>query len=137
MPRSGGEYNFLSRIYHPAVGFCTGLCSATVGFAAPIAISAQAFGKYLIRAFPDLANVVPNNTEHAAALLLVVLVTAAHLRSLRFTGTFQSAATVMTIVLILTFIVIGFSFGPSATDHLRAASRRMRTSPSWPRSGAR
>jgi len=25
LPRSGGEYNFLSRIYHPMVGFCTGL----------------------------------------------------------------------------------------------------------------
>jgi len=110
LPRSGGEYNFLSRIYHPCVGFCTGLTSATVGFAAPIAISAQAFGKYLTSAFPNMAGVVPNNTEHATALLLVVLITGAHLRSLRFTGWFQTAATVMTIVLILTFIVTGFSF---------------------------
>ncbi len=110
LPRSGGEYNFLSRIYHPAIGFCTGLCSATIGFAAPIAVSAQAFGKYLTRAFPDLAGVVPNNTEHAAAFLLVVLVTLAHLRSLRFTGTFQSAATGLTIAVILAFIVVGFSF---------------------------
>jgi len=110
LPRSGGEYNFLSRIYHPVVGFCTGLCSATIGFAAPIAISAQAFGKYLIRAFPEIGHFIPNNTEHAAAFALVLLVTAAHLRSLRFTGWFQSAATCMTILLILTFIVFGFSF---------------------------
>src|SRR5471030_2670484 len=52
LPRSGGEYNFLSRIYHPGVGFCTGLCSATIGFAAPIAMNAQVFGKLLGSAFP-------------------------------------------------------------------------------------
>ena len=52
LPRSGGEYNFLSRIYHPMVGFCTGLSSATIGFAAPIAVSSLAFGDYLCRAFP-------------------------------------------------------------------------------------
>jgi APA family basic amino acid/polyamine antiporter len=35
MPRSGGEYNFLTRIYHPIVGFVSGWISATIGFAGP------------------------------------------------------------------------------------------------------
>src|SRR6266446_7615823 len=46
LPRSGGEYHFLSKIYHPALGFMAGFISATVGFAAPIALAAMAFGKY-------------------------------------------------------------------------------------------
>src|SRR5882762_5672738 len=112
LPRSGGEYNFLSRIYHPMVGFCTGLCSASIGFAAPIAASALYFGKYLCKAFPNLHGLVPNNTEHVAAAILVTLVTAAHLRSLRFTGTFQAAATAMTVLLILGFVLFGFTRSP-------------------------
>src|ERR1700740_835659 len=46
LPRSGGEYHFLSRIYHPALGFMAGIVSATVGFAAPIPLAALAFGRY-------------------------------------------------------------------------------------------
>jgi len=113
LPRSGGEYNFLSRIYHPCVGFCTGLTSATVGFAAPIAISAIAFGQYFCGAFPDFAHALGRNAEHAASLLLVVLVTAAHLRSIRFTGAFQATTTTITVLLIIAFIVVGFVTGPA------------------------
>src|SRR5204862_6579843 len=39
LPRSGGEYHFLSQIYHPALGFMAGFVSATVGFAAPVALA--------------------------------------------------------------------------------------------------
>src|SRR5579871_3096482 len=52
-PRSSGEYNFLRRIYHPALGFLAGWLSATVGFAAPIALAAMAFSKYLTSSMPN------------------------------------------------------------------------------------
>src|SRR3954447_17680247 len=51
LPRSGGEYHFLSQIYHPALGFMAGFVSATVGFAAPIALAAMAFGTYFVGVF--------------------------------------------------------------------------------------
>ncbi len=124
LPRSGGEYNFLSRIYHPVVGFCTGLCSASIGFAAPIAASGLLFGKYLCRAFPSLVGLAGNNTEHIIAFTLIAIVTICHLRSLRFAGVFQAAITGTTILLILAFVVFGFgntapqpvTFLPHATD---------------------
>ena len=52
-PRSSGEYNFLGRAYHPAFGFVAGWVSATVGFAAPVALAAMAFGEYGKSVFPD------------------------------------------------------------------------------------
>jgi APA family basic amino acid/polyamine antiporter len=113
LPRSGGEYNFLSRIYHPMVGFCTGLCSASIGFAAPIAASSLVFGDYFCRAFPACAHLLPNNTVHLLAFVLVTTVTVCHLRSLRFTGRFQATVTGLTVLLILAFVVFGFGRPPT------------------------
>src|ERR1700690_3497921 len=53
-PRSSGEYNFLTRSYHPAIGFLAGWLWATVGFAAPIALATMAFGRYFRAAVPEL-----------------------------------------------------------------------------------
>ena len=43
MPRSGGEHNFLTRIYHPAAGFVSGWVSATIRFAGPVALASFTF----------------------------------------------------------------------------------------------
>ena len=126
LPRSGGEYNFLSRIYHPAVGFLAGWISATVGFAAPIAVAAMAFGTYFMGAVPGfLGNVVsPGVASLLLGLALAWIVSLVHLTGVRHGGLFQNISTAIKVVLIAAFIVAGFaigtpqpiSFAPSAQD---------------------
>ena len=66
LPRSGGEYNFLTEIYHPAAGYISGWVSATIGFAAPTALASITFGTYLSSIFPELSP-----TWLACGLILV------------------------------------------------------------------
>ena len=100
LPRSGGEYHFLSKTFHPAVGFLAGWLSATVGFAAPVAAAAMAFGRYF-------ADVVPGASPLVLSLVVVVSVTLVHLRGAQFGAAFQNGATALKILLILIFIVAG------------------------------
>jgi APA family basic amino acid/polyamine antiporter len=46
LPESGGEYLFLSRTLHPSLGYVAGWISLLVGFSAPLAAAAMAFGTY-------------------------------------------------------------------------------------------
>ena len=107
LPRSGGEYNFLGRIYHPMAGFISGWVSAVIGFAAPIAAVALAFGKYSTAALPgDYAPWVGK----ALACALVILVTLIHGRNRRASGGFQYGFTAVKVILILIFCLAGFIF---------------------------
>ncbi|MAI10176.1 MAG: amino acid permease, partial [Rhodospirillaceae bacterium] len=86
LPRSGGEYNFLSRIYHPGAGFVSGWVSVTVGFSAPTAAAAITAGTYLQSVFPDLSVVI-------TSVALVVAVGAVHLGARSGSSVFQQAFT--------------------------------------------
>jgi len=46
VPRSGGEYRYLSDLMHPALGCLAGWASLLVGFSAPIAVNAAAAGAF-------------------------------------------------------------------------------------------
>src|SRR5205809_524372 len=105
LPRSGGEYHFLSAIYHPALGFMAGFVSATVGFAAPIALAAMAFGKYFQGVFNFGSPVV-------LSFLIVWVIALVHLSGLRFGSAFQNASTLLKVFLILALIVAGLWVSP-------------------------
>ena len=108
LPRSGGEYHFLSQIYHPAVGFMAGFVSVAVGFSAPIALAAIALGKYLAAALPGL-QAVP------VSIAAVLLLAAIHSLTVRASGNFQVLITALKVALIVTFILIGIARGGAWT----------------------
>src|SRR5687768_13768254 len=103
-PRSGGEYNLLSNIYHRAVGFLAGWLSATVGFSAPTALAAMAFSGYLGGAWPGAP-------ELALALGVVWAVTLVHLLGTEGASAFQNVSTLFKVMLIAGFIVAAVAYG--------------------------
>ena len=102
VPRSGGEYRFLSQLFHPSLGWAAGLLSLVIGFAAPAALAALALGSYAHRACEGL----PARGVAAAALGIATL---GHLRSVRASARFQTITTLLKLVLIGGLIVAAFA----------------------------
>ena len=105
LPRSGGEYHFLTRIFHPSVGFLAGWVSITAGFAAPVAVGAIAFGNYIHGIRPALGAL-------PLAFAALVFITVVMLVSARLREWFQNVSTSLSFLAILVFLGIGF-FAPA------------------------
>jgi basic amino acid/polyamine antiporter, APA family len=100
LPRSGGEYRFLSELLHPFLGYLAGWASLLVGFSAPVAVSALAAGHFAATLFPSLA-------PHSVGVVLIVLLTAAHAEHLDPSRRTQNLLVALKALLLLGFIVVG------------------------------
>lgn len=115
MPEEGGEYVYLKKLYHPALGFLTGWTSFFIGFSVAIAGSALAIAEYMFAGtHTGLAN---SNTpelillKKATALSVIVIFTIVHYVGLRLGSRVQNLLTILKIAIILGLASIGLVFG--------------------------
>ena len=111
LPHSGGEYYYLSRLLHPALGFMSGVVSLVVGFSAPIAASSIALNLYV-------ETVVPTWPVSLMAAVTVVVLALLHGLDVHLGSRFQTVITSVKVALIVVFIVGVFAPVRSASPNL-------------------
>lgn len=111
IPESGGEYRFLSRALHPAAGYVAGWLSLLVGFSAPLAAAAFAFGTY---ARPWLGGLSPA----AAGSILIAAFAAVHACEVRRGAQVQNGAVLLKVALIAAFAAFSLAAGEAPPAEL-------------------
>jgi APA family basic amino acid/polyamine antiporter len=134
LPRVGGEYVYLSHAFSPALGFLSGWIALLVGFAAPIAAGAAAFGQYTHAAWPLLP-------ARAAGFALIALVTALHARDVIWAGRLQLVMTALNLAALLAVVglgaaaLLGAGPGNPGADPLAEAARATASLAATPTAG--
>ena len=106
-PRSGGEYRYLSDLFHPALGYLAGWATLLVGFSAPVAIDALAAAAFT-------GKLLPVGEPRLLAAGLVVVLTALHALDLRVSLLTQDWLFMVKAVLVMGFVAVGLFFGHNA-----------------------
>lgn len=96
---SGGDYIYLSRVFHPLMGYLSAWAGLTVGFSAPVALAGMAFTKYLA------PFGLQNNMWLAIAVIL--LIGLMHSFTIKHSSLFQNYSTTIKVLFILILIGIG------------------------------
>jgi APA family basic amino acid/polyamine antiporter len=106
IPRSGGEYRYLSTLWHPMLGYVAGFTSLVVGFSQPVALDAQLAGY-----FTETLGVGIN--WRVIAVAVIVAVTLIHAFDLRASRGGQNLLVAIKFVLVVGFVAVGLIAGTS------------------------
>ena len=117
-PEAGGEYVFLSKLFHPSLGFLSGWVSFIVGFSAPIAASAIGISEYLMRTMtPEISEFQVQVLKKSISVTIILIFTLIHVRGMKLGSRFQDVLTVLKVLLIVVLIFIGFLWGEGNWSH--------------------
>jgi APA family basic amino acid/polyamine antiporter len=117
-PEAGGEYVFISKLFHPLPGFLSGWLSLIVGFSAPIAASAIGFSKYFTWAFPGFQKwlmldsaISLDGFSKIMAIIVIVVFVGIHARGVVVGTKVQNWLTILKVLLVAGLIIAGFTVG--------------------------
>jgi len=129
-PRAGGEYVYLREAFGPTVGFLSGWTSFVAGFSGAIAAGAVGFASFLGRLVPFAGD-----TEHLfrvplwvltlvvtpqtlVALTVIATLTIVHVVGVGPGRIVQNVLAAAKVLVLVILVVLGFSVGDGAIDHL-------------------
>ena len=103
LKKSGGEYLFLGKLFHPVLGFLSGWISLLVGFAGAISAVAIAIGEY--------SNDLLGLPVSLVAIFSIVIISIIHMFGVKTGGIAQNILTGLKLSLIAFFCSAPFFFG--------------------------
>jgi amino acid transporter len=124
VPLSGGEYVYLSRLMHPAIGFLAGWISLIAGFTAPIAGAAKAVVAF---GFPEVTNYYSQSLIASSMILLAGLCHASRLGL----GLFVQSALVA-LKLLLFVVLFGWAFLAAEPQRWQGVPATATATSIWP-----
>lgn len=130
-PEAGGEYTFISKLFHPMLGFLSGWLSLIVGFSAPIAASAIGFSKYFLMAAPGFQSWIsfgvhlnPETFSRLLAIFVILVFSSLHALGVVFGSRVQNWLTILKIALVAGLAIAGLTLGSGSYEYLKSAASR-------------
>ena len=96
---NGGDYIYLSKTYHPLLGYLSSWISLVIGFSSPVSLAALAMAKYM--------SVFQGDFGTFFAIAVILLVALALSFSISISGKFHNFFTFIKVSFVVVLIIIG------------------------------